>query len=1050
MGIKINKNHLIFNFLIFSLLNSNTTHSQTDQFAKIGAQKYELQKKLLIEPAPPILKNKILPTGVQQVDAFKYNHQIATKQELQFELDSIKKQYAGFLQSFSPKLQTIRHQLPIETMYWRVETKEDQQNFKNTLEGKGQWEEVKMPHYGPPIGHAVTYYTKEIILNEEMLQLGSLFTCFKGVDYKAEVYFNNVFIGKHEGFFAPFEFDVIKYAHKGKNTLLVKVINEPTTTGSVDEKGVHTVGNKIYAAGGLGYDEPKEGWHICPPAMGIYQDCYLEARATLFVSDVFVRPMTKENKAEVWLEIFNTETNPQNISIDLSLYGENFKQTVFEHQTYLASTTYIPGVGDLVKPTDWQKKSLPMQYGVNYLKIPITINDFKWWEPNTPWLYNLQIKLLDATNHLVDHVNKNFGMRSFEMDTVNIPKGKMFLNGKPIRLRGANSMGFEQNDVKNKNWNQLIDDILLAKLTNMNFLRFTQRPVQYEVYDYCDKLGMLNQTDLPLFGGLRVNQFTEAVKQAEEMERLVRSHPSTVVVTYMNERFPNAEGSPQRSFDNSAAIYKVFAAMDQAVLLSNPDRVIKAGDGDYDPPSPGLPDAHCYNTWYNGHALDLGKFYKGYWQLIKPNWLYGCGEFGAEGLDPINTMLKYYPKAWLPQNDNENKIWNANKISKSQTNTFHYMWYPTQVGLENWINESQDFQAWAMKLVAESFRRDNRNVSAAVHLFIDAWPAGWMKAIMDVDRQPKKAFFTYRNALAPLLPSIRSDRNSFASGDTAKLEAWISNDQNTLPSNYSIKYEVMINGKAIVRQTEMADILSNGAQFQGFIRFVVPEVMNRTIAQIKLGVFNEYGICIEHNTMELQIFPSTKKFNKKIYVLGSESSKSKQIAVDLNGVMVATINKAEILIVDGPVEYEKNKNEINTFIRNGGKAILNEWPNGDYNIEGNNFNIQSTIMGNYYFVNLSNEVLASSTLKPKDFFMWYDKSKDYIQPILYSVIKAPKFKPLATTGLCNFAGEDPAGYLATGAFNYGKGQFIVNTIQLSGRIKENPAGIEFLKTILKK
>jgi hypothetical protein len=57
---------------------------------------------------------------------------------------------------------------------------------------------------------------------------------------------------------------------------------------------------------------------------------------------------------------------------------------------------------------------------------------------------------------------------------------------------------------------------------------------------------------------------------------------------------------------------------------------------------------------------------------------------------------------------------------------------------------------------------------------------------------------------------------------------------------------------------------------------------------------------------------------------------------------------------------------------------------------------------------------------------------------------------LATSGLCNFAGEDPAGYLATGSFKYGKGQFIVNTISLAGRIKENPAGVEFLKTILKK
>jgi hypothetical protein len=260
----------------------------------------------------------------------------------------------------------------------------------------------------------------------------------------------------------------------------------------------------------------------------------------------------------------------------------------------------------------------------------------------------------------------------------------------------------------------------------------------------------------------------------------------------------------------------------------------------------------------------------------------------------------------------------------------------------------------------------------------------------------------------------------------------------------------MVNGKAVVRQTENAEILSNSAQFQGFIKFVVPEVINRTVAHIKLGVFNDKGICVEHNTMDLELFPSAKKYNNQLFVLGGTSSKSRQMAVDLNAVIVASMNKAKVLIIDGPVEYEKNKTEINAFVKNGGKAILNEWPNGDYEIESNKFNIQSTIMGNYYFANISNEVLASSTLKPKDFFMWYDKSKDYIQPILYSVIKAPKFKPLATSGLCNFGGEDPAGYLATGSFNYGKGQFIVNTINLAGRIKENPAGIEFLKTILKK
>ena len=125
---------LPFCFIIILLLSFNSINAQTDQFAKIGAQKYALQKDLLIEPPPPILKNKLLPIGVASAKALQYNHQISTKEELQLELDSIKKHYAGFLKSFSPVQKTLRHQLPIETMNWRVGTIDDQQNFKNTLE----------------------------------------------------------------------------------------------------------------------------------------------------------------------------------------------------------------------------------------------------------------------------------------------------------------------------------------------------------------------------------------------------------------------------------------------------------------------------------------------------------------------------------------------------------------------------------------------------------------------------------------------------------------------------------------------------------------------------------------------------------------------------------------------------------------------------------------------------------------------------------------------------------------------------------------------------
>ena len=76
-----------------------------------------------------------------------------------------------------------------------------------------------------------------------------------------------------------------------------------------------------------------------------------------------------------------------------------------------------------------------------------------------------------------------------------------------------------------KDYPRLLKDYLLAKVGNINFLRITQRPVQWEVYELCDRLGLLVQTDFPAFGRMRRNTLAEALKQVQEMEHLIRSHP---------------------------------------------------------------------------------------------------------------------------------------------------------------------------------------------------------------------------------------------------------------------------------------------------------------------------------------------------------------------------------------------------------------------------------------------------------------------------------------------------------------------------------------------
>lgn len=1040
-------NNRLFLILFFEIVFVGAVISQNDKFADIATQQYDLRGKNLIQPQPIALPDINLSTSNQPKARFKPMKTISTKQELYAELETMRERYKPFMQDLAPKYDSKRQRIMLDEFKWRVANREDSTNFANTLQGQGEWENVTIPHFGPPLGRATTYYYKEIDLNQSLLDQDAMFLCFKGVDYKAHIFFNGSYCGSHEGFFAPFEFNVSRYAKLGKNILVVKVENDYPTTPWNDDKENRISGDKIYAATGPGYDEPIHGWHHGSPGMGIYQDCYLETRSLLHINDIFVRPLPDQSKAEAWVEVNCFEQYPTTTKLKISVFGQNFDGTVVSDLEYTPSTTIVPGIGDLAKPSDNMTKELQMMHGVNYLRIPIPMENFRYWETETPWLYQIQIKLYDADGKLSDIQSKQFGMRTFTMDTISVPKGNMYLNGKMIRLRGANTMGFEQQDVMKKDWDQLRDDMLLAKLSNMNFMRFTQRPVQDEVYDMCDKLGLLNQTDLPLFGSIRRNKFAEAVKQAEEMERKVRSHPSTIMVTYINERFPNAEGFPHRSLSSADEYYKLFTALDQAVLLSNPDRVIKSGDGDYDPPSPGLPDNHCYNLWYNGHGLGLGEMYKGYWQYVKPDWLYACGEFGAEALDPIETMLKYYPKEWLPKDKADEKRWNANRIAQAQTHKFHYMWYPTQHSIHDWIDASQDYQAWVVKFMSETFRRDPRMVSFAIHLFIDAWPGGWMKTIMDVDRQPKKAYFAYRDALEPLMTSIRSDRRHFWAGEEVPFELWISNDLNESYDNYSIHYQIEEGGKVLFSSKEKANIPINSAQFQGFFKYKTVDVKKRTSYVLRTSLVDGNGKHIHQNTFDFEVFPPESAIQQKIFVFGVKGEKATQLIEEANMTVVADMNTADVLLFDNVESYQKAQQEVDALVEGGKIALFLELPANQYLIANTNVKVEKTAMGNYYFVSPQSGHKIVKDFKPFDFQFWVNDRTNYISPLLANTMSGEGWTPILQSGSSNWiATGDPV--MACAELKHGKGVFRVCEVQLNGMLKSNPTATIFFKKIL--
>lgn len=1025
---------------------------KNDFFANIAASGIQNKKEGLVEPTPPILEEKILDFQ-EVVQPFHPLKKMSTSKELYEEVEKQKEYYRPFLQDLVPKHGTNRNRYVLKEFSWRIGTSEDAANLLGVMQGKGQWEKIVLPHYGEPRGKAVTYYRTKFELQKEDLEKGSLWVSFKAVDYKAHVFMNQCYVGSHEGFFAPFEFDFTHCAKEGTNELFVMVENDYIHMGNISEHGgaMHT-GDKFYAATGLGYDDPLDGWHHCPPGMGIWQDVFIEAREKIFIKDLFVRPLIEKEEAELWVEMYSCDVGEFPVKLCFSVYGQNFEATVFENKIYIPETALQVGMGDTlteakVKAEGRYQMGIPMlaEKGINYFKIPFQMKDCRRWDLETPWLYQCHVSILNQKEETIDCQIVTFGMRSFTMDETSNPKGKFYLNGRQIRLRGANTMGHEQQCVLHEDWEQLLNDLLLAKVCNMNFLRLTQRPVQPEIYQLCDRLGLMIQTDLPMFAALRRNQFVEGLRQVQEMEHLIRSHACCVIASYMNEPMPNAHNKPHRNLTREE-MEQFFVAADISLKLLNPDRVIKPIDGDYEPPSKGFPDNHCYTCWYNGHGLDVGKLHKGYWLPVKEGWHYGCGEFGIEALEDVSVMKKYYPKEWLEKEEE----WNPAVIKGAQTGGFHYFFYDTQKKMEDWVKTSQTYQAEAIALMTKAFRRDGRMNSFAYHLFIDAFPAGWMKTIMDVDRNPKEGFFAYRDALTPLMTDLRCDRFTGFEEEEIQVEAWICNDKEEIPEGTKIVYQV-VQSDSILAVGEMpAQILSCDSKFQGYVPVKLPKTTQRTTVKVQLALVDKQENVLHDSEWKLTVFPKVETNPISLCIFGEENDKINRTMKDMEWQKIGfdEIKENDWIVVTSYEKYREQEEAILEKVSQGAKLFVQELEAGSYQIGEDQVQIQNCGMLPLHFASRNTGHPLVQNLEKNDIRYWYDSSVDYMTPLLEKTIEINDFNVVVATG-----NQDQEGswkkMAALVERSYGKGKIYINELKLFGRTDKNPVAAQLLNEMSK-
>jgi len=994
-----------------------------DHFAAIGSLHLGHQEGLA--PLEPVLKQRKLITArdTKTRELPPAPEKLSEEPHWTQYLANLRKERAVFFEQYAPPSQPFTSRQTLTAFSWQCEK-------------GGAWQEVTLPHYGEPIGPATTTYRTTFNLDKWDNARQVPYVQFEAVDYIAHVFINDEYVGSHEGFFAPFAFNISSVARPGKNTLVVKVENNFTCLGESQHHSAPDIdGDKIYAATNQGYDEPISGWHHCPPGMGIPGKVYFELRPALHLDDLFVRPLSDLKSAELWVEVTNTSLQVQALGLGLSIYGDNFPAVVLEEHT-LWNELQTGKIADAST-----KRQMQAGPGRNFFRFTISLPDPRLWTPETPWLYQAQVQLVKANGEVCDHASRSFGMRTFSLAERDDRQGMPMLNGQPIRLRGANTMGHEQRCVIQEDFAQLREDLLLAKACHINYLRFTQRPVQAAVYDACDRMGILTQTDLPLFGYLRRNQFAEAVRQAQEMERIVRAHPCNVLVSFINEPFPDERARRTHRHLERVDLERFFRAATEAIAVENPDRVVKPVDGDYNPPTWGLPDNHCYTLWYLGHGIDPGKLHKGFWQACKQGWHYGCGEFGAEGLDRLELMQRHCPPDWLPKDEADAVSWTPRRIPSAQSYRFGEFYFDPPQSIEEWVEKSRQHQAEATTWVTEAFRRDPRNVSCAIHLFIDAWPTGWMKAIVDTDRHPKPAYFAYREALKPLKLSLRSDRNQLFAGEDHLIDLWICND--TLRSGLGQIDWFWQTGEAAQNHSGSlsCEVTSCAPTYEGTFTLQAPQVNVRTRCKLTaiLRIGDEE---VSRETQVVEVFPSLPQASDE---RKSQIENNKAV----NDFFAAfAVDENVICFCRDFAAYAHDRDRYESLVQRGATVVFLELPEGEYVVHGHTVRVKRASLSPRYFVSRDTGHPLVEDFAINDFAWWYDARHDRFGPVASTILETDRMNAILTTTNQGWRESNRPHVLIAGELTCGLGRVVICQLHLINHYRHNPTAALFAQRLL--
>lgn len=318
---------------------------------------------------------------------------------------------------------------------------------------------------------------------------------FEGAERSLYLWLNGQFVGYAEDSMAPHEFDLTPYIKERNNYLAVRLYKYSTAS----------------------YLEDQDMFRF----FGLFRDVKLVALPKLHVQDLYLQPHLGKNHIG-------------SLKINLRLSGDYHD---CQYQLKIVSPDYTTPFFTKKGMVDKRKLSLSIRFK----------NKVLVWSHTHPFLYELQILLLNGEKNVIEYVKYHFGFRSIYISNDHV----LMLNGHRLIINGVNR--HEWNPYKGRAITEtdMDNDIKLLKQSAINAVRTCHYMDQDKWYFKCDENGLyvMAEDNLETHGtwtgghsklsipGSQSIWYNAALERARANFELLKNHPSILFWSLGNESY---------------------------------------------------------------------------------------------------------------------------------------------------------------------------------------------------------------------------------------------------------------------------------------------------------------------------------------------------------------------------------------------------------------------------------------------------------------------------------------------------------------------------------